>query len=60
MERDLVYYQRRSAEEARAAAAASDSRVRQVHLDLAKRYEERVTAIEAASPTMHLRLVTAA
>lgn len=60
MEQDLEYYRRRSAEEARAAAAATDPRVRKVHQDFAKRYEERASGLEAESPIMHLRLVSAA
>jgi hypothetical protein len=60
MEADLVYYRRRSAQEAQAAAAALDYRVRQVHLDLSKRYTDRIAAIEVDGPHSHLRLVSAA
>jgi hypothetical protein len=60
MEADLVYYRRRSAEESLAAAAALDTRVRRVHLDLAQRYLDRVAALEPHPSHSHLRLVSAA
>jgi hypothetical protein len=47
MEADLVYFRRRSAEEARAAGRALDVRVRDVHLDLSRRYQERAAELEA-------------
>ena len=60
MELDLVYYRRRAAEEAAAAAAAEHVRVRQVHLELARRYEEHVALLEAEPGRVPLHLVTAA
>jgi hypothetical protein len=60
MEADLVYYRRRFAEESQAAAAALDSRAQQVHLELARRYSERIAALETQRNELHLRLVPAA
>ena len=60
MEPDRVYYRRRSAEEERAAAQALDVRVRDVHLDLARRYKERAAELEAQRLAAHLTLVPAA
>lgn len=60
MEKDLVYYRRRAAEEAAAAAAANHARVQQVHLELARRYTERVAELEAEPARAGLRLVSAA
>jgi hypothetical protein len=60
MKNDLLYYRRRMAEETAAAAAATDARVGAVHLDLAQRYEERISALESASRESPLHLVTAA
>jgi hypothetical protein len=60
MEADVVYYRRRSAEESAAAEAAVDSRVRQVHLDLAALYADRLTSIETHSTENRLQLVSAA
>ncbi|HEV2594276.1 MAG TPA: hypothetical protein VGU01_03655 [Sphingomicrobium sp.] len=59
MEADLDYYRRRTAEEARAAGQARDVRVRDVHLDLARLYEERAAQIEAQRLDVHLTLVPA-
>ncbi len=60
MESDLVYYRRRAAEETAAAAAAEHVKVKQVHLELARRYSDRVAALEAEPARASLRLVTAA
>jgi hypothetical protein len=60
MESDLVYFRRRAAEEAAAAAAAEHMKVKQVHLELARRYSERVAVLETEPPRTSLRLVTAA
>lgn len=60
MEADLVYFRRRSAEEVRAAGRALDVRVRAVHLDLARRYQERAAELEAQQLDVHLTLVPAA
>jgi hypothetical protein len=47
MEGDAIYFSRRGTEERLAAGKAADPRARQAHLDLAKRYEDFATAIEA-------------
>jgi hypothetical protein len=60
METDLVYYRRRSAEEKAAAKAALDPRVRRVHVDLARRYDERIAALTTERGQSHLHLVSAA
>jgi hypothetical protein len=60
METDLIYYRRRATEEAAAAASAEHVKVRQVHLELARRYAERVTLLESAPSRVPLHLVTAA
>ena len=60
MEADLVYYRRRSAEEEAAAMAAVDAKVRQIHLELARRYEERISVFEADEARAPLRLVSTA
>ena len=60
MEADLVYYRRRSDEEAKAARRALDPRVRDVHLALADGYAQRVLELEKRRADVHLTLVTAA
>jgi hypothetical protein len=59
MEADLVYYRRRSAEEANAAEAAFHPNVRHVHLELAAGYEQRVAELEAERVEAGLHLVAA-
>jgi len=56
MEADVVYYRRRTAQEMAAAEAAIDRKVRQVHLEMARRYGERLSALEVgqAGPQLHL------
>ena len=60
MDTDLVYYRRRSAEETAAATAASDPKVRQIHLELARKYDERVVDYESDTSRTPLRLVSTA
>jgi hypothetical protein len=60
METDLAYYRRRASEESVAAEAALHSKARTIHLDLKRRYEERVTAIAARREDSTLNLVSAA
>jgi len=60
METDLVYYRRRSAQETAAAAAARDPKVRQIHLELARRYEERGSSLAAGEDLPQLHLIPAA
>lgn len=60
MEADLVYYRRRSVEEKTAAAASSVPRVRAVHLELARRYDERIGGLSTVGSHANLHLVSAA
>jgi hypothetical protein len=60
MESDLTYYRRRSVEEAAAAAASLDPKVRAIHLELAERYEVRIAALAAEGSRVHIHLVSAA
>lgn len=60
MEAELAYYRRRSAEEAAAAASAQPGSVRDAHLELARRYHERIAALEAESRRAGIHLVSAA
>ena len=57
MDADLKYYHRRSAEECAAADAALDKKVREVHRELARRYAERITALNAATQGVSLHVV---
>jgi hypothetical protein len=57
MEADLKYYRRRSAEESAAAEAARDSKVREIHLELAQRYAERISSLNATVQRASLHLV---
>jgi len=57
MEAELNYYRRRSVEEIAAAAAARDGKVRRVHLELGRRYHEKVITIEAQLNYSRPRLV---
>jgi hypothetical protein len=60
MEAELIYYRRRSDQEAAAAQAAHDRNVRNVHLELSRRYQERITLIEAEIRRAQLHLVSTA
>jgi hypothetical protein len=60
MESDLIYYRRRAAEETAAAVAVQNMKVKQVHLELARRYSVRVTDLEAEPTRERLRLISAA
>ena len=57
MEAELKYYRRRSAEESAAAEAARDARVSEIHLELARRYSERISALDAGTLRNPLHLV---
>ncbi len=46
LEGDAHYFRRRAAEERSVALTSHDHRVRQVHLDMAQRYEDLARAIE--------------
>ncbi len=50
MEADLVYFNRRAAEEKAAAEHARHPTARQAHLDLAERYEDMANALAGANP----------
>lgn len=60
MEADLIYYRRRAAEERGAAESAPDSFVRAVHLELARRYDERISTLGTKADRPDLRLVLSA
>ena len=47
MESDVIYFGRRANEERRAAMQAAHPDVRQAHLEMAQRYDDLVTAIDA-------------
>ena len=59
MEAELAYYRRRSAEELKAADNAHDGKVRNVHLELGRRYGERVSTMEAELRRSQLHAVEA-
>ena len=48
---DLNYFRTRAARERSAAANASDMRVRQVHLEMAERYQANIRVVEADQRT---------
>ena len=58
MEAELNYYRRRSVQETEAAAAARDGKVRSVHLELGRRYEEKILTIEAEMQRTQVHLVS--
>jgi hypothetical protein len=60
MEADLIYYRRRSAQEAAAATFASNSKAKIAHLELARLYSERIDALQAEPKHTELHLVGAA
>jgi len=60
MDADLDYYRRRSAEERAAAAGARDTKVRDVHLELAAAYDKLSASVEARKGNPRLQLVSAA
>jgi hypothetical protein len=60
MEAELNYYRRRSVEESKAAAESPDSKVRGIHLELERCYDEKISAIEAELRRGQMRLVTTA
>ena len=47
MEDDVSYFTRRAFQEREAAMRSSDMRARQAHLDMADRYQDLATSIEA-------------
>ena len=60
MEKDLVYFRRRLAEERAAARSAVHPSVRSAHHELAHLYEERVAELQARGRRVEMRLVSAA
>jgi hypothetical protein len=60
MEADLTYYRRRSAEETAAAEAAQLPKVREIHLALARGYDERLAELDTEQRRPHIRLVDVA
>jgi hypothetical protein len=50
MQKDQSYFMRRAAEERSAADHASDAAARNAHLELARRYLERVGATQMREP----------
>jgi hypothetical protein len=50
MQKDQSYFMRRAAEERSAADHASDAAARNAHLELARRYLERVGATQMSEP----------
>jgi len=52
MDTDLAYYRRRSADEQAAAAATRDPKIGAIHLELARRYDERVVALSSRQRPM--------
>ena len=60
MEAELAYYRRRSAEEAAAADSAELQSVRDAHLELARRYDDRIAALETENGRAGIHLVAAA
>lgn len=59
MEGDVAYFSRRAAEEREAALQAADPRVRQSHLELAVRYQDFATAVQARDRFLGLDLFAA-
>ena len=59
MQSDLLYFRQRQAAELAAAADAGDARVRAIHRELARLYDERIKLL-GAEHTIELHLVSAA
>ena len=60
METDLAYYRRRASQEGAAAQAALHPKVRTIHLELKRCYEERACAVAGPEAPAPAHLVTAA
>ena len=60
MNDDAAYYSRRAREERAAALKAPHPNARQVHLDMAEAYEERLREIAADERRSGIHLVSAA
>lgn len=57
MENDQVYFTRRAAEERLAAMRSANTVVREAHLEMARRYDERIVAL---SEVRHIEVTSAA
>jgi len=57
MEAELNYYRRRSVQENQAAATAPNGKLRSVHLELGRRYCEKISMIEAELNRGQMHLV---
>ena len=57
---DLSYFRRRASEERTAALNSRDPRVRQAHVQMAERYEERVRGMTAHHELLYVPLVETA
>jgi hypothetical protein len=60
MDQDRLYYARRAVQERAAAMRATDPRVRQVHVEMAARYEERLVEIGKLEREAGIHLVDVA
>jgi hypothetical protein len=60
METDLSYYRHRASKERAAAASSANGNARAAHLELARRYDERVELLAAESSASRLHLLPAA
>lgn len=60
MASDVDYFSRRAREEREAALRTSDGHVRDIHLQLADAYEQRVREISAEARRSGMHLVSAA
>jgi len=58
MDAELNYYRRRAVEETDAAAAAPEGKVRKIHLELGRRYDERASTMEAEEQRSQLHVVS--
>ena len=58
MDIDIIYFSRRAQEERLAAMSAADLRARQVHLELAERYDELAARIEMRLPVRRLQEIS--
>ena len=59
MEADVVYFRRRALEERTSALASKDPRVREVHLELAHRYEGAIRDTLTRRRIQRIRLLEA-
>lgn len=60
MERDTEYYRRRASDERVAAMKAAHAKVREAHLEMARLYDEKLSAIASGEQSVRLDLTTVA